>query len=112
MRYNYGNTTVYNTFIWPDPTPEQKRAIEEAAALVLEKRKAYAPAILAELYDPDNDFLYPELIRAHAQLDRAVEAAYGVDFSGDEAKITSTCSPSTKLPPLPDRGKLQIWRRS
>lgn len=27
MRYNYGNTTVYNTFIWPDPTPEQKRAI-------------------------------------------------------------------------------------
>nr|WP_270626164.1 type IIL restriction-modification enzyme MmeI [Varibaculum timonense] len=44
---------------------------------------------MAELYDPDNDFLYPELIRAHAQLDRAVEAAYGVDFSGDEAKITS-----------------------
>lgn len=87
--YRYTNTLVYNTFIWPDPTPEQKRAIEEAAALVLEKRKVYAPATLAELYDPDNDFLYPELIRAHAQLDRAVEAAYGVDFAGDEAKITA-----------------------
>lgn len=87
--YNYGNTTVYNTFIWPDSTPQQKRAIEEAAALVLEKRKAYAPATLAELYDPDNDFLYPELTRAHAQLDRAVEAAYGVDFAGDETKITA-----------------------
>lgn len=89
MRYRYTNTLVYNTFIWPDPTPEQKRAIEEAAALVLEKRKAYAPATLAELYDPDNDFLYPELARAHAQLDRAVEAAYGVDFAGDETKITT-----------------------
>lgn len=87
--YRYTNTLVYNTFIWPDPTPEQKRAIEEAAALVLEKRKAYAPATLAELYDPDNDFLYPELARAHAQLDRAVEAAYGVDFAGDETKITT-----------------------
>ena len=39
------------------------------------------------MYDPDNDFLYPELMNAHRELDAAVEHAYGVDFSGlDDAE--------------------------
>lgn len=48
---------------------------------VLDARQSYEGATLADLYDPDNDFLYPELMKAHAELDAAVEAAYGVDFS-------------------------------
>ncbi|WP_306578223.1 type IIL restriction-modification enzyme MmeI [Corynebacterium cystitidis] len=39
-------------------------------------------ATLVDLYDPDNDWLYPEFTAAHEALDAAVEHAYGVDFSG------------------------------
>ena len=39
------------------------------------------------MYDPDNDFLFPDLMAAHAALDAAVEAAYGVSFDGDEGRI-------------------------
>ena len=41
------------------------------------------------MYNPDNDFLFPDLMKAHAELDAAVEAAYGVDFGGDEEKIVA-----------------------
>lgn len=50
-------------------------------------RKEYEGATIAQLYDPDNDFLYPALMQAHKNLDAAVEQAYGVDFGGDEQKI-------------------------
>lgn len=56
---------------------------------MLEAREKNAPATLADLYDPDNDWLYPELTSAHKRLDRAVEAAYGVDFDGDETAIVA-----------------------
>lgn len=89
MRYRYTNTLVYNTFVWPSPTPEQRSEIESEAASVLEAREKNAPATLADLYDPDNDWLYPELTSAHKRLDRAVEAACGVDFDGDETAIVA-----------------------
>lgn len=41
------------------------------------------------MYDPDNDFLFSDLMKAHVELDAAVEAAYGVDFGGDEEKIVA-----------------------
>ena len=37
----------------------------------------------------EGDFLFPDLMKAHANLDAAVEAAYGVDFDGDEEKIVA-----------------------
>ena len=39
------------------------------------------------MYDPDNEWMFPELAKAHRDLAAAVEAAYGVDFQGDEEKI-------------------------
>lgn len=33
--------------------------------------------------------MYPKLVEAHRALDAAVEAAYGVDFNGDEEKIVA-----------------------
>lgn len=33
--------------------------------------------------------MFPDLFRAHHALDAAVEAAYGVDFGGDEERIVS-----------------------
>ena len=85
--YSYSAEIVYNNFIWPNPSAEQKQAIEGAAQAVLDAREKYPDSTLADMYDPDNDFLFPELTAAHAALDRAVEAAYGVNFNGNEEKI-------------------------
>lgn len=87
--YRYTNTIVYNNFVWPDPTPEQRTAIESAAQSVLDARDSYEGSTLADMYDPDNEWMFPDLFRAHHALDAAVEAAYGVDFGGDEERIVS-----------------------
>ena len=41
------------------------------------------------MYDPDNETFFPDLMRAHRELDAAVEAAYGVEFKGNEEKIVA-----------------------
>lgn len=73
--YRYSVGIVYNNFPWPvDMTPPQKRAIEEAAEDILATRARYEDASLADLYDP---LAMPsELIKAHRDLDRAVDQAY------------------------------------
>ena len=87
--YRYTNTIVYNNFIWPDATPEQREHIKACAQAVLRARSAHPDATLADMYNPDNDFLFPDLMTAHAKLDAAVEAAYGVAFDGDEEMIVA-----------------------
>jgi len=87
--YSYANTIVYNNFILPDPTLEQTAAIEKHAQAILDARGNCPDSTLADMYDPDNDFLYPDLISAHKALDKAVEQAYGVNFNGDEEKIVA-----------------------
>lgn len=79
--YNYSSGVVYNNFIWPTVDAITEEGIGKLAQAVLDARELYEGATLADMYDPDNDFLYPELMKAHAELDAAVEAAYGVDFS-------------------------------
>lgn len=85
--YRYSGGVVYNNFIWPKADDKHKANIEACAQAVLDARKEYEGATIAQLYDPDNDFLYPALTQAHKDLDAAVEQAYGVDFDGDEQKI-------------------------
>lgn len=87
--YSYANTIVYNNFAWPDPTDALRGEVERCAQAVLDARSSYEGSTLADMYDPDNDFLYPALTKAHKALDAAVEAAYGVDFNGDEEKIVA-----------------------
>ena len=87
--YNYGNTLVYNNFVWPDASDAQREEIERCAQAVLDARAAHPDATLADMYDPDNDFLFPDLMAAHRALDTAVEAAYGVDFGSDEERIVA-----------------------
>lgn len=86
--YRYA-PAVYNSFVFPDANDEQRSEIEQLAQGVLDARALYPEASLADLYDPDNEFIYPDLISAHKALDAAVEAAYGVDFNGDEEKIVA-----------------------
>ena len=85
--YRYSGGIVYNNFIWPDPTFEQRDAIEQCAQGVLGARDSHPDATLADLYDPDK--MPADLLAAHKALDAAVEAAYGVDFNGDEEKIVA-----------------------
>ena len=83
----YANTICYNTFPFPNPNDAQKQHIEHCAQAVLDARAAHPGATLAQLYDPDK--MPANLREAHHALDAAVEAAYGVDFKGDEERITA-----------------------
>lgn len=86
--YSY-SPAVYNSFVFPDATNEQRLAIELAGQGVIDARARYKGKTLAELYDPDKEVFYPELFSAHRALDDAVEAAYGVDFDGNEERIVA-----------------------
>lgn len=87
--YRYSAGVVYNNFVWPEVGEAIKDEIAELAQGVLDARKLYSDATLAELYDPDNETFFPELMAAHRKLDAAVERAYGVNFGGDEEKIVA-----------------------
>lgn len=73
--YRYSNTIVYNNFPWPlSPTDKQKEAVEKAAQGVLDARALFPESSLADLYDPNT--MPPALVKAHQQLDKAVDLCY------------------------------------
>ena len=83
--YRYSNTIVYNNFPWPSVTPADKAAaaIDAAAQAILDARALYPESSLADLYDPLS--MPPELVKAHAALDKAVDAAYSYKSGKDDA---------------------------
>lgn len=87
--YRYSGGIVYNNFVWPEPTESQREEVERCAQAVLDARDAQEGATLADMYDSKNETFFPELMAAHKALDAAVEAAYGIDFGGDEEKIVA-----------------------
>ena len=74
-RYRYAPSVYYN-FPMPSPTEEQKQRIEQTAQAIIEARKLYPDKSLADMYG-ENMYLYPELLTAHQENDRAVMQAYG-----------------------------------
>lgn len=73
--FQYSVTIVYNNYPWPiDATEAQREAIGNAAQRVLDARADFANATLADLYDPLS--MPSALVKAHQNLDRAVDAAY------------------------------------
>ena len=73
--YRYSNEIVYNNFPWPEnPTKKQINTIETAAQKVLVTRLEFPNNSLADLYDPLA--MPPALIKAHNELDKAVDLAY------------------------------------
>jgi hypothetical protein len=83
--YRYSAGIVYNNFPWPEkPTEKQKQAIETAAQGVLDVRAQFPESMLADLYDPLT--MPPVLLKAHQQLDRTVDAAYGKTNFATEAQ--------------------------
>ncbi len=86
-RYRYSASLVYNNFPWPVATnDEQRDAVESAAQTVLDARNKFPDATLADLYDP---LAIPsELVKAHADLDRAVDRCYrSQPFDNDRQRV-------------------------
>lgn len=82
-RYQYSVTIVYNNFPWPDTADKHHATIETAAQAILDARALYPESSLADLYDPRS--MPPELVKAHATLDKAVDAAYQYKGGKDDA---------------------------
>ena len=73
--FRYSKDIVYNNFPWPEnPSDKQKETIESAAQRVLDARAVFPNSSLADLYDPLT--MPPALVKAHNELDRAVDLAY------------------------------------
>lgn len=86
-RYRYSKDIVYNNFPWPEaPSAKHCAAVEAAAQAVLDARKEFPDASLADLYDPLS--MPPVLVKAHADLDRAVELCYRPQpFENDRQRV-------------------------
>ena len=74
--YRYSKEIVYNTFPWPNPTDAQKTKIEQTAQAILDARAQYPDCSFADMYG-EKMYLFPELLKAHLDNDRAVMQAYG-----------------------------------
>jgi hypothetical protein len=86
-RLRYSNDIVYNNFPWPEsPLRQQIEEVKDAANAVLDTRKSFPDASLAELYDP---LSMPKMLSdAHRRLDRAVERCYRQErFATDLARL-------------------------
>ena len=75
MRYRYGNTVVYNTFVWPRPSEKVRAKIERSAEAILEARANHPECSYADLYD--DNVMPADLRKAHNENDAAVCEAYG-----------------------------------
>ena len=83
--YSYSTQLTYNNFPWPEnPTEKQIKAIEIAAQNVLEVRSAFPKSTLADLYRTTS--MPPALVKAHNELDKAVDLAYRPQAFTSEAK--------------------------
>lgn len=87
--YRYTPGLVYNTFPWPEPKDGDVDKISALAQKVLDARERQSGCSYADLYGSNFELLFGDLAAAHRELDAAVEAAYGVDFNGDEEKIVA-----------------------
>lgn len=73
--FQYSTGIVYNNFPWPDnPTDKQIKLVEEKAQNVLDARKEFPNSSLADLYDPLT--MPPALVKAHQELDKAIDLCY------------------------------------
>ena len=74
-RFRYSNDIVYNNYPWPEsPDAKQREYVETRAEMVLKARSNYNESSLADLYDPLT--MPADLVKAHNELDRAVDLCY------------------------------------
>lgn len=84
--YRYSKDIVYNNFPWPeDISEEKKKKVEICVQKILDVRSQFTNSSLADLYDPNT--MPPELVEAHNNLNRVVDACYGRKFKDKEDRI-------------------------
>ena len=88
--YRYSKEIVYNTFPWPNPTDAQKTQIEQTAQAILDARAQYPDCSFADMYG-EKMYLFPELLKAHQNNDRAVMQAYGFTKEHPAYSSESAC---------------------
>ncbi|HAT6978608.1 TPA: class I SAM-dependent DNA methyltransferase [Legionella pneumophila] len=85
--FRYSNLLIYNNFPWPHLSNSQKSNIEKISQDILNIRLKYPNSTLSDLYDPIA--MPSDLVRAHDNLNRAVESAYGrLSFEGDAERLS------------------------
>jgi type I restriction-modification system DNA methylase subunit len=86
-RISYSNTIVYNNYPWPKvPLSKNVKKVEERAQNILDIRVEFEGSSLADLYDPLT--MPPKLVKAHQELDKAVDLCYRPQaFMNEAARI-------------------------
>ena len=84
----FSNTFVYNNFPLPTVTIDEQKIVIQLATQVLEARQRYTDRSLSDLYD-DNS-MPPELKEAHANLDRFIDALFGLGDQDSSLDIRHT----------------------
>jgi hypothetical protein len=86
-RFRYSNSIVYNNYPWPKELVEKHRKkVEEKAQKILDIRSTFKESSLAELYDSLT--MPPKLVKAHQELDKAVDLCYRPQaFTNENARI-------------------------
>lgn len=83
--FRYSNEIVYNNYPWPEnPSEKQIKIIEEKAQNVLDVRASFPNSSLADLYNPLT--MPSALVKAHNELNKAVDIAYSKQNFSTEAK--------------------------
>lgn len=72
---SFSNTLVWNTLPLPRLSDEQRQQVIDAGKRILEARANHSGQSLADLYDPT--FMPVDLRKAHEQLDKVVDIAFG-----------------------------------
>ena len=80
--YRYSKDIVYNNFPWCTLTAEQRAKIEQTAQAILDARAAYPECSFADMYG-EQMYMFPKLLQAHRENDRAVMQAYGFPVRND-----------------------------
>ncbi len=85
--FQYSASIVYNNYPWPEnPSEKQIKTIEEKAQQVLDVRASFPSSSLADLYNPLT--MPPALVKAHNELDKAVDLAYRTQpFTSDANRM-------------------------
>lgn len=103
---------VWNTFPLPTVNDAQRAAIIAGGKAVLDARSLHPERSLADHYNPLA--MAPELLKAHAQLDRAVDAVFGLKSPTDAERLAALFASYEKMTkadelPLP-KAKRKVQR--
>jgi hypothetical protein len=83
--FRYSNEIVYNNFPWPEnPNRINIVRVKSKAQKVIEIRKEFSDSSLADLYDRLT--MPSKLVKAHNDLDKAVDLCYGINSFENERK--------------------------